>query len=266
MVESRVVRKATLSPSKISTFLACPIKFRWTYVDGRGKWYLRSKSYYSFGSTLHNVLQKFHDANGQGVKTEEEVLAAYDESWIDAGFSSAEEMAEAYGEGKVILQRHVEETRRRPLTSKTLFVEKQIRLDLGPFILIGRVDRVDEHEDGTLEIIDYKSGRDQVTAEEVSTDLAMNCYQLLLKSRFPDHPVIATIIALRTGYQAQSSMSEEALAEFRIDLLTLGETILHEEFELLVPSVKKLCKGCDFVPLCKRHPEFSDDLYIQFPD
>jgi RecB family exonuclease len=253
-----VPRKPTLSPSKITTYLACPVKYRWTYVDDRGKWYLRSKSYYSFGSTLHRVLERFHDQGDTGVTTTEEVMAAYEESWIDAGFSSAEEMAEAFGEGKQILERHVQEAAARPRTAKTIFVERQFRHDLGEFALIGRVDRVDEHEDGSLEIIDYKSGRESVDQEDVSGDIAMACYQLLLRRKFPDKKVSATIIALRTGSQATASMTDEELAEFENDVKTLGGEILHEDYAELIPVFKPLCPHCDFIPLCRKHPEFTE--------
>lgn len=251
-------RKPTLSPSKITTYLACPVKYRWTYVDARGRWYLRSKSYYSFGSTLHRVLERFHDAGDSGVTTTEEVMAAYEESWIDAGFNSAEEMAEAFGEGRVILQRHVEQVQSRPATAKTLYVERQLRYDMGEFALIGRVDRVDEHPDGTLEIVDYKSGREQVTEEEVATDIAMACYQLLLRRKFPDRRVTASIVALRTGSSATASLSEVELTEFEADLRKLGLEILGEDYEELVPVFKPICPHCDFLPLCRKHPEFSE--------
>ena len=92
-------RKPTLSPTKISAYLACPVLYRWTYADARGRPYLRAKSYYSFGSTLHRVLEKFHQAPDDGVPTVQQMAAEYEESWIDAGFSNAAEMAEAYGEG-----------------------------------------------------------------------------------------------------------------------------------------------------------------------
>jgi putative RecB family exonuclease len=252
-------RKPTLSPTKFTTYLACRVKFRWTYVDSRGKWYLRAKSYYSFGTTLHNVLQRFHDANDQGVTTTDEVMAAYEENWIDAGFSSAEEMAEAYGEGKLMLTRHVEETHRRKLSSKTLFVERQLRADLGPFVLIGRIDRVDEHEDGTLEIIDYKSGRHDVSPEDVAEDIAMGCYQLLLREKYPDRPVKATIIALRTGAEASFVLGETELEQFRSDILLLGQQILSDEFHGFLPEFKPICKRCDFVPLCRKYEEFTFD-------
>jgi len=253
-----VPRKPTLSPSKITTYLACPVKYKWTYVDDRGRWYLRSKSYYSFGTTLHKVLERFHDAGDTGVTTTDEVLAAYEESWIDAGYGSAEEMAEAFGEGRQILERHVSEAITRPPEAKTIYVERQFRHDLGPFALLGRVDRVDEYPDGTLEIVDYKSGRQEVLEDEVRTDIAMSCYQLLLRRKFPDRPVRARIIALRTGSNAAAALSDEELDEFERDIIALGQEILTEDYPELIPVFKPICTHCDFLPLCRKHPDFEE--------
>lgn len=250
-------RKPTLSPTKFSTYLACPVKYRWTYIDERGKWYLRSKSYYSFGLTLHKVLERFHNADDAGVQTVHQALAAFEENWIEAGFSSAEEMAEAFGEGKELIERHVEEALAQPSTANTLYVEKMLRKDLGEFVLLGRLDRVDEYEDGTIEVVDYKSGRSGVSEEDVATDLAMCCYQLLLRHQFPDRPVRAAIIALRAGTSASASMTDEEATQFENDIKALGITILNREFADLTPVPKPLCPTCDFLPLCKKHPEFE---------
>lgn len=250
-------RKPTLSPSKISTYLACPAKYRWTYIDERGKWYMKAKSYYSFGLTLHKVLERFHDSNDAGVQTVHQALAAYEESWIEAGFSSAEEMAEAFGEGKEIVERYVEEALAKPAASKTLYIEKMLRKDLGEFVLLGRLDRIDEYEDGTVEVVDYKSGRSSVSAEDVATDLAMCCYQLLLRHHFPGRPIRASILALRTGNWASYSLSDEEADQFEKDLCVLGSEILSCDFGELTPAPKELCSDCDFLPLCSKHPEFD---------
>jgi putative RecB family exonuclease len=253
-----VPRKPTLSPTKISAFLACPFKYYWTYNDDRGRWYLRAKSYYSFGTTLHRVLQRFHDAGDVGVATTEQALAAYEESWIDAGFTSPEEMQEAFGEGREILERHIEEVRARPSEAKVLFVEKQLRMPFGDdFDLIGRVDRVDEYPDGSLEIVDYKSGRQVVSEEEIQTDLAMGTYQLLLREKFPDRPIRATIVALRTGKSATYSMPQEEMDEFRFDIGRIGKQILGTEWPENRPVSKPTCAFCDFLPLCRQDPEFD---------
>lgn len=255
-----MARKPSLSPSKFSTYLACPVKYRWTYIDDRGKWYLRAKSYYSFGTTLHHALERFHQAGSSGVDATAEALADYEENWIDAGFSSASEMAEAYHEGKEMLERHVEDYKKRETKGRVLFVEKQLKLDMGMFDLTGRIDRVDEHDDGTLEIVDYKTGRDEVSAEDVETDIAMGCYQLLLSREFPGRHVTATIYALRTGSQASASLSHEHLDQLEKDVRLLGEEILTQEYHDLTPRLKRLCDGCDFFPLCRRNEEFGDEL------
>ncbi len=254
-----MARKPILSPSKITTYLACPVRYRWTYIDDRGKWYLRSKSYYSFGSTLHKVLEKFHNAGDTGVETVDQAIAAYDENWIDAGFSNAEEMAEAYGEGKNIIEKHIERESKRTVTSETLFVERVLKFEYDHFRLVGRIDRLDQHEDGTLEIFDYKSGRESVSAEEVADDIAMACYQLLVSKQFPDQNVKATILALRSGEQASSQMSPDELSTFEEDIYRLGcEIVSSDDFYDRVPVFKPLCRSCDFIPLCRKHPEFEE--------
>lgn len=227
-------------------------------MDDKGRWYLRSKSYFSFGTTLHRVLQRFYDEGDQGVITTDQVMAAYEESWIDAGFTSQEEMQEAFGEGKEILERHIEKVRSQPSEAKVLMVEKQVRMPFAnDFDLVGRIDRLDEYPDGTLEIIDYKSGRHSVSTEEVQTDLAMNLYQLMVHHRFPGRKVKATIIALRTGDSASWSLPDDERETLEQDVHELGKHILSKNWEEAVPVGKALCPQCDFLPLCRQHPEFS---------
>ncbi|MCW5935803.1 MAG: PD-(D/E)XK nuclease family protein [Fimbriimonadaceae bacterium] len=248
--------KPTLSPSRISTYLACPVKYRWTFVDRRGKWLLRSRSYYSFGTTLHSVLERFHDSDDRGVTTTLEAIAALEESWIDAGYESQEEMAQAMAEGKAIVEAYTEAMAAEPATSRTRFVEMSLRADLGPFELVGRIDRLEEHEDGRLEIVDYKTLRETVAEDEVRFDLAMGCYQLLVSRNFPDRPVSATIVALRGRARATVAFTAEELAEFESALVELGKEIIAREYEMVTPKPKELCRGCDFLSLCRKHEDF----------
>lgn len=254
-----MARKPTISPSRITTYLACPVKYRWTYLDPRGRWYMKSKSYYSFGSSLHKVLERFHDSADAGVSTVDEAVAAVEESWVDAGYGSAEEMAEALGEGKAMIERYVEDAVTQDRGGRSLLVEKLLTLHFDRFKLVGRPDRVDEYDDGTLEIVDYKTGRLTVTAEEIEQDIAMGCYQLLVKDLYPDRKVVATIIALRSGDRATFGLDDAQLEQFRRDLEVLGNQILDVDYPELIPVGKPLCHRCDFLPLCRKHPEFELD-------
>jgi RecB family exonuclease len=252
-----VPKKPSLSPSRITTYLACPVKYRWTYVDRRGRWYVRAKAQYSFGQTLHRVLEHFYAEDRTGVMTMEEVATTYEENWVDAGFSSQDEMMDAYGEGLAILRQHVQTEKVRPRIGRTFLLEKTLRLDLGDFDLIGRLDRVDEMPDGSLEVIDYKSGRETVSEDEVAGHLPMAIYQLLLRRTYPERLARATIVALKTQARASFCHSDADLAALEADLRVLGAEILRDDYFDLEPRPKRLCHSCDFLPLCRQHPDFA---------
>lgn len=259
-----MARKPVLSPSRITTYLACPTKYMWTYIDPRGKWFARAKSYYSFGSSLHAVLQRFHDAGDVGVQTKEQAIAALEESWVDAGYSSPEEAQEALAEGRELISTYVEEQIAAPSEAKTIYIEKQLRKDMGDFVLMGRIDRVDEWPDGKIEIIDYKSGRKETDPTELLNDIAMNCYHLLLRGVLPDNKMVSTIIAVRTGSKTTVEPTEAALEEFRHDLLLLGGEILNREWEDVRPMAKEICASCDFLELCKRDGDFAETFAAEY--
>lgn len=257
-----MARKPTLSPSRISTYLACPVKYRWSFLDPRGKFFFRSRSYFSFGTSLHNVLQRFHDSQDKGVETAGQAIAALEENWITAGYSSPEEATAALAEGRELIEQYVESHGALGAGVQTLCTEKQLRADMGEFVLLGRIDRIDEYEDGSLEIVDYKSGRDSTETEEILNDLAMNCYQLLVRHHFPERKVMSSILSLRTGHKATAEPTQETLSEFQKDLIRLGSEILKREFEEIRPVVKAICPHCDFLSLCQRDADFSTEFSV----
>lgn len=255
------MRKSKLSPTKISTYLACPVKYKWSYIDPRGKWYMRSKHYYSFGSSLHKVLQRFHDNQDQGVKTIHEALSSLEENWMQAGYQSQEDMLNALRVGKEMIQTYIEELLVTPTQYETIHVEKLFQMDLGEFILQGRIDRVDLIDENSYEVIDYKSGRQAVFEEDVKNDIAMACYQLLITFKYPHSTVKTSIIALQNNQKASASLSPEELEVFKNDIIFLGNEILQRDYENLTPTFKEdLCPHCDFLSLCKRDPLFRESL------
>jgi RecB family exonuclease len=123
---------------------------------------------------------------------------------------------------------------------------------MGRYILTGRIDRVDEHPDGALEIIDYKSGRADIDEDQVRNDLALHCYALLLQEVYPDRPLWIAIYALRPNKKVAVPLDAGALAEFRELLDALVAQILDEDWDLLAPRWITHCAGCEFLELCVR--------------
>jgi len=57
-----------------------------------------------------------------------------------------------------------------------LAIEKRFELSIGPFTVLGFIDRVDRVDDETVEVIDYKTNRMLFTREEVDASLQMSLY------------------------------------------------------------------------------------------
>ena len=250
--KAKAPRKPTLSPTKLNTYLTCQMKYRYVYADKIGKFYQRARSYYSFGATLHNVLQEFHEQGA--THSAADLQVELDQKWIAAGYETptqAQEHREA-GE-KIVLAYHEAHQERIVAQVETLFTEKTITADLGPFKLTGRIDRIDRYPDGRLEIIDYKSGRLETTSEQVANDLAMNCYQLILSKLYPDDPIFATIYCLRSGVSASAGQDADFRAEFEREVIALGEEIIATDYAALHPVPVEACPDCEFLPVCTRY-------------
>lgn len=244
--------KPTFSPTKIVTFLQCSTLYRYIYVDRVGRFYQRPKAYFSFGATLHTVLQAFHSEGAQA--TPEEMIQQYQRNWQSAGYASAEEENQYQIEGMAALATYHDAVQQRLRTGvQTLFIEKFIQSDMGTFILNGRVDRVDRWPDGSLDIVDYKSGRLSVSQEDVANDLAMGIYQLILKRLYPDAPVRATIYCLRSGQSATAELASSDLKACEEDVRAIVQDIISTDFHSLKPQRLPLCERCDFRSRCERY-------------
>jgi len=252
------VRKPTLSPTRFATYLACPVKYRWSYIDKRYQWFVKAKSYYSFGTSLHQVLERFHDSQDLGVQTTGEAVAALEENWMTSGYSSPEEAAEALAEGRVLVEGYVSTAMEAEEGTTTLFVEKELQKDMGDWILSGRIDRISERQDGVIEIIDYKTGN--LAAESPIYDIAMGCYALLTSPLFPGRRLVTTIISLRDGERSSAERIDAELAEFEADIRKLASDILNRDYPTIDPKPKALCTNCDFLRVCATHPDFAEDF------
>ncbi|MCS6922802.1 MAG: PD-(D/E)XK nuclease family protein [Fimbriimonadales bacterium] len=247
------MRKPIFSPTKLSTYLLCRLKYHWAYQTPYGRWMRRPNPAFALGTNLHRTLQFFHDAGGVETLTPDAVHQALEQLWSHAGFESLEQ-SEAYKQtGLELVQQYYQAQREQPQEAVVLFTERTLRRDMGRYILTGRLDRVDERPDGALEIIDYKSGRTHVDEEQVRNDLALHCYALLLQEQYPDRPLWIAIYALRVNKKVAVHLSPEELQAFRQMLDQLVAQILDEDWAVLTPRWIPHCAECEFLELCMRH-------------
>lgn len=260
MPRPRAPRKLVLSPTRIRIFRECAAQYRLEYVDRLGRLYHRPRAGFSFGSSLHRALETFHAAGGAEAVTAEELGETLTRAWVPQGYESREQETQWKAEAlRIVEAYHAAAVERAavegaPPAPTLLYAEKTLRSDIADGIaLSGRVDRVDEHADGSLEIVDYKSGRLDVLPEDVSGSTALGIYQLLLKTLHPDRRVFATLTALRTGASASHEQSPEERDALLAECVAIGEILRDRDWESVFPEPCDHCPHCDFLPHCQRY-------------
>ncbi len=245
-------KRLTLSPTRISTYLACRVLYKYTYIDRIGRFYYRPKAYHSFGASLHRTLEDFHKSGGAETQSSEELVGKLHEVWTSLGYASCEEENARFQAASEYLEQY--HTQHQVAGVKTLFTEKQLRWDMGEFDLMGRLDRLDEHPDGRIELIDYKSGRLCVTGDEMRNDLAMGIYAYLTSRNYPGRKITASIYCLRTGDRAAAEFSDEEIMQIEDGVRTVAAEIMStDEDSVVEPAwLSHVCPECDCLRLCAR--------------
>jgi RecB family exonuclease len=207
---------------------------------------------------LHAALQRFHDSSDVGVQTTEEALQSMEENWMMSGYASPEEAEEAYAEGRTILRGFIGSKHDIEPGSQVLFVEKDLHKDMGEWMLAGRVDRIDQRSDGSIEIIDYKTG--DTSPENPLYDIALGCYALLARELYIDKQIRTTLISLKSGEKVSVLRDKYELEAFESDLRKLAIEILYRDYPTIDPKPKRLCCNCDFLTVCSTGPDFAEDF------
>ncbi len=244
-----------LSYSHIQTYERCPRRYKFAYVEKIPQPLSKSLS---FGTSLHNTLYKFLTIY-QKIKQEQQqhslfdpapvppgyqtLLSCLDESWLETGYSSAEEMYTRKQEAMRILQEFFDSLG----TPSILHLEKSFTVEVGNTGIKGRYDRVDTTGENTLEIMDYKTGKLR-TEQECQDDMQLPLYHLALQKQYPKHHITSTLYFLEHNTKISVSHTSETLEQASRRLNTIGNHIEQGIFE---PTPKEdICRSCPYNKIC----------------
>ena len=149
------------SYSALETYNHCPLQFKFRHLL---KLPIEKKGLTGFGDMMHKILEEFltpllpsGEELSEEALSEERFLRVYEKYWTSAGYETKQEAQEHYQLGKKYGRRFLEvmKAKGRP---KLLGLEVGFEFALGEWTIYSKVDRVDELPDGTLRLIDYKTG------------------------------------------------------------------------------------------------------------
>jgi DNA helicase-2/ATP-dependent DNA helicase PcrA len=171
------------------------------------------------------------------------VDSAYVAAWSRERFCAPEQAPSLQDLGRSYLRRAFDAGD----LSKPLLLEQPFSLRVDGLRLTGRIDRVDRHQDGSYEVIDYKTGSAK-RAADLQRDLQLGVYALAAREVFRFDPLSLSYYYLETSERVTVDKPQERLEEDRQTIVKVAEGIRAELFPARPDRMK--CSGCDFRLLC----------------
>ncbi len=171
--------------SQIRSYDTCPYQYKLSSVLKIPR---HGSASSSFGRSIHNTLQEFYNRvikqnspvqeelfgtnksitkrDSVIVPTIEELMNIYEEKWIPYDYDSEGQRKKYKEEGHKILELFYQTNMDNWYVPISL--EGWFKIMIGEDVVHGRMDRVDMKDDGSLEIIDYKTGKskEKLTSED----------------------------------------------------------------------------------------------------
>ena len=246
---------AYFSFTQLKAYESCPLQYKYAHVF---KVPTIGNARFSFGKTMHSTLQKFmqclvdskharqNDLFSNRAKNElpslKQLQTMYAKSWIDDWYESEKQKNEYFKKGKQILKTfYARAVSHLPVIK---FLEKGFNFKINGHSIKGTIDRIDELSDGTLEIIDYKTG----SVKENQEKDQLLIYQIAGKEIFDEKISKLTFYYLNDNQQVSFLGTEKELAKQIRKISEIIDGIESRNFE---PKQSKfVCEYCDFKYIC----------------
>lgn len=233
-----------VSHTNLDSFISCPLQYRFKVV-------LKVKIYpvsatLSFGISVHNTLRAYFDARKRNLQPD--VTNLFKQYWISSGYETRQQENERRIDALAAIKTAVADA--KDTVPDQLEWGFTVPLPSGDR-LKGRIDRIDKHPDGSVSIIDYKTGQpgDEKKAK-ANLQLGMYIYAV-------EHAQRVAVRDVTLFYVSANKKITVPTTEFKLDKVI--ETVLDSVHKLKAatnsddfpakPS-QMTCRYCDYNTIC----------------
>lgn len=232
-----------LSASAVDNYERCGLRFKL-----ERDWRLPAKpaAAMQYGAAIHRVLKTYFDAIRLGrPKTSDELIDLFREDLAAAKIQEAYQHELYERQGVAQLRDFLSFASSIP-ASDVLHTEESFEIRVGDVSVVGRFDRIDRRSDGTVAIIDYKTGkaRDQEDADE---SLQLSLYAIAAQKKWGYKVGALVFHNLEENVPVATSRTESELQVAEARVKAVAEGIANNIFEARTGIH---CNFCAYRSLC----------------
>jgi DNA helicase-2/ATP-dependent DNA helicase PcrA len=234
---------ARLSASAVETYETCPLQFKF-----QREWKLSRQVHAAmqFGATMHRVLRTYYDSVRAGrTKSDEELIQLFRDDLAESGIQDNYQRELYLKVGLAQLQDFLGGTRSVP-PPEVLHTEEWFDVQIAGTKVAGRIDRMDRAADGSVNIVDYKTGKAR-SQEDADESLQLSIYAMAANEKWGYQVGALVFHNLEGNVPVFSRRTQFQLEEARERILSVARGIAAGDFE---PKVGFHCNFCAFRGLC----------------
>ncbi len=170
-------RLYTCTPTRLSTWLDCPRRYRMSYLDRPPPPKGPPWAHNSLGASVHTALASWW-RRPLRQRTPAAAGDLLEQGWIDLGFADPAQSQACRGRARRMVEEYV---RRLDPAAEPVGVERTVATRTERIAVSGRVDRLDQRPAGgstELVVVDYKTGRHVLTVDDARASLPLALYAL----------------------------------------------------------------------------------------
>ncbi len=245
---------ARLSASAVEAYETCPLQFKF-----EREWKLSRQVHAAMqnGAAMHRVLRTYYDSVRLGrPKTDEELIQLFRDDLSASGIQDEYQCHLYMEQGVEQLQDFLAATRSNP-APEVLHTEEWFDVQIAGTKVAGRIDRMDRAPDGSVNIVDYKTGKAR-SQEDADESLQLSIYAMAAREKWGYRVGALLFHNLEGNVPVFTRRTEFQLEQARERVLAVARGIAEGDFK---PKPDFYCNFCAFRGLCpareKRVPNLS---------
>jgi DNA helicase II / ATP-dependent DNA helicase PcrA len=248
-----------LSASAVETYETCPLQFKF-----EREWKLSRQLHAAlqYGAAVHRVLRTYYDSVRLGrTKTDDELIELFRNDLLAAGIQDEYQCGLYLEQGTAHLREFLEGTRAIP-AREVLHTEEWFDVQMGETKVAGRIDRMDRSADGTVTIVDYKTGKAR-PQEDADESLQLSIYAIAAREKWGYSVGDVVFHNLDGNVEVVSRRTDFQLEQARERVHGVALHIREGNFK---PKLGFHCAFCAFRGLCpareKQLPKIARDAKL----